>query len=160
MGSEMCIRDSDDSGGIDGYEFQQALISSDVGEYPPWELEELVSAIDLDKDGKINLPELDIALAQIAANHPPESNDDELVETVDPVHENEATENETVVETDDDAAEDDTNEGDGEDDSPAVVYTKPSLTKLKKAELIEIAEQKGVSTSGTKADLITAILEA
>ena len=82
------------------------------------------------------------------------------METVDPVHENEATENETVVETDDDAAEDDTNEGDGEDDSPAVVYTKPSLTKLKKAELIEIAEQKGVSTSGTKADLITAILEA
>ena len=152
--------DLDDSGGIDGYEFQQALISSDVGEYPPWELEELVSAIDLDKDGKINLPELDIALAQIAANHAPESNDDELVETVDPVHENEATENETVVETDDDAAEDDTNEGDGEDDSPAVVYTKPSLTKLKKAELIEIAEQKGVSTSGTKADLITAILEA
>ena len=61
--------DLDDSGNIDGFEFQQALIKSDVGEYPPWEVEALVSAIDLDKDGKLNLPELSIALAQIASNY-------------------------------------------------------------------------------------------
>ena len=54
--------DLDDSGNIDGFELQQALIKSDVGEYPPWEVEALVSAIDLDKDGKLNLPELSIAL--------------------------------------------------------------------------------------------------
>ena len=41
--------DLDDSGNIDGFELQQALIKSDVGEYPPWEVEALVSAIDLTK---------------------------------------------------------------------------------------------------------------
>jgi len=123
--------DLDDSGTIDGFEFQQALISSDVGEYPPWELEGLLSAIDLDKDGKINLPELDIALAQIAANY---GGPDEA-EITEPATEQEET---SVTE------------------QPS--YTAASLGKLKKAELIDIAKSMGVSTSGTKSDLTTAIL--
>ena len=57
--------DLDDSGNIDGFEFQQALKTSDVGDYPPWELDGLLSAIDLDNDGKINLPELDLSLIHI-----------------------------------------------------------------------------------------------
>ena len=124
--------DLDDSGNIDGFELQQALIKSAVGDYPPWELDGLVSAIDLDKDGKLNLPELSIALAQIASNYGSSS------ETV-----------EAVTEDSEDEAEE-----------ANLEYTKTSLNKLKKAELIAIAEDKGVATTGTKSDLIAAILEA
>ena len=128
--------DLDDSGSIDGFEFQQALISSDVGEYPPWELEGLLSAIDLDSDGKINLPELDIALAQIAAKYAS-------------VEQEPPSEESSSEEVDEDT-----------DDVAAITYTKASLAKLKKAELIEIAKSLDVSTSGTKSDLTSAILSA
>ena len=72
--------DLDDSGSIDCYEFQQALAKTDAGEYPPWEIESLVAAIDLDKDGKINLPELDISLARIASQMLPDETDSETQE--------------------------------------------------------------------------------
>ena len=113
--------DLDDSGSIDGYEFQQALVKSDVGDFPPWEVDELVAAIDLDSDGNINLPELDIALAKIAAAY--SSPDAEVLEP-------EASDE----------------------------MSKSDLNKLKKAELVSIAKEKGVAETGTKADLIAAIL--
>ena len=126
--------DLDDSGNIDGFEFQQALKTSDVGDYPPWELDGLLSAIDLDNDGKINLPELDIALAQIAAKYAPSEQDESPEEAPN-------------------------EEGDSEN-SDVASHTEASLAKLKKAELIEIAKDLGVSTSGTKSDLASAILNA
>ena len=121
--------DLDDSGNIDGFELQQALIKSDVGEYPPWEVEALVAAVDLDKDGKLNLPELSIALAQIASNY--------------------GTPSETGEEATEDSAEETNSE-----------HTEGSLSKLKKAELVAIAEEMGVATTGTKSDLVAAILGA
>ena len=126
--------DLDDSGNIDGFEFQQALKTSDVGDYPPWELDGLLSAIDLDNDGKINLPELDIALAQIAAKYAPSEQEE--------------------------SPEEAPNEEADSEDSDAASHTEASLAKLKKAELIEIAKDLGVSTSGTKSDLTSAILNA
>ena len=125
--------DLDDSGNIDGFEFQQALISSDVGEYPPWELEGLLAAIDLDNDGKINLPELDIALAQISAEY---------------------TEPDDGIDIEAESGNDESND----EQTEHIEHTEASLGKLKKAELIEIAKSIGVSTSGTKSDLTTAIL--
>ena len=126
--------DLDDSGNIDGFEFQQALKTSDVGDYPPWELDGLLSAIDLDNDGKINLPELDIALAQIAAKYAPSEQDE--------------------------SPEEAPNEGADSKNPDVASHTEASLAKLKKAELIEIAKDLGVSTSGTKSDLTSAILNA
>ena len=118
--------DLDDSGSIDCYEFQQALAKTDAGEYPPWEIEGLVAAIDLDKDGKINLPELDISLARIASQMLPDETDSE------------------------------TQEAEESDSIPS----ESELKKMKKAELVELAESLGVSADGTKSDIIDAILNA
>ena len=57
--------DLDGSGEIDAFEFQQALMKSDIANLPPWEMNRLISAVDLDGDGRLNLPELDIMLAKI-----------------------------------------------------------------------------------------------
>lgn len=118
--------DLDDSGSIDCYEFQQALAKADAGEYPPWEVESLVAAIDLDKDGKINLPELDISLARIASQILPDETDTETLE----VEESDSTPSES------------------------------ELKKMKKAELVELAGNLGVSGNGTKSEIIDAILNA
>lgn len=127
--------DLDSSGEIDNFEFQQALKNSDVGDFPPWEIDGLVSAIDLNGDGKINLPELDISLAKIGAQLLPE---------------------ETEEETEEGAEE-------AEEDSEEEVTSTPSeadLNKMKKAELVELAKSLGVSSSGTKKELIEAIIGA
>jgi Ca2+-binding EF-hand superfamily protein len=57
--------DLDDSGKIDTYEFQMALKNTEIANLPPWEMDSLVAAIDIDNDGQINLPELDIAIAKV-----------------------------------------------------------------------------------------------
>ena len=122
--------DLDGSGSIDGFEFQQALLNSDVGDFPPWEVDQLVSAIDLDSDGKINLPELDIALAKIAAAYgSPEAEEPEEAEKTEEPEEEASNE-----------------------------LSKTDLDKLKKAELVSIAKEKGVAATGTKAELVAAIL--
>ena len=59
--------DLDDSGKVDSYEFQQALKTANVADLPPWDIGPLVKAMDLDGDGRINLPELDISLTMIRA---------------------------------------------------------------------------------------------
>mgnify|MGYP006137114891 CR=1 FL=1 len=57
--------DLDGSGDINGFEFHQALVKANIANLPPWEMGRLVSAVDLDGDGVLNLPELDIMLAKI-----------------------------------------------------------------------------------------------
>ena len=133
--------DLDSSGEIDCFEFQQALKNSNVGDFPPWEIDGLVAAIDIDGDGRINLPELDISLTRIAAQiYPSESK--------------ESAEEETAGE---ETAEEEVEESPSED---ASAPSEAKLKKMKKDELIEMAKSLGVSTSGTKKDLIEAILAA
>ena len=61
--------DLDDSGKIDSREFLAALESSDIDALSSMEGAELVESMDLDGDGELNLPELDIAIAQIKRDH-------------------------------------------------------------------------------------------
>ena len=57
--------DTDNSGSIDMVEFANALRAAEIANLPPWEIEELVKLMDINSDGRINLPELDIALLNI-----------------------------------------------------------------------------------------------
>jgi len=57
--------DLDGSGEIDTYEFQTALKNADVVDLPPWEMAPLMKALDLDGNGSINVPELDLTLGLI-----------------------------------------------------------------------------------------------
>ena len=61
--------DLDDSGKIDSREFLAALEASDVEALSSLEAADLVESMDLDGDGELNLPELDIAIAQIKRDH-------------------------------------------------------------------------------------------
>lgn len=57
--------DLDGSGEIDTYEFKEALKSAEIADLPPWEMEPLMKAIDMDGNGKINVPELDLTLSRV-----------------------------------------------------------------------------------------------
>ena len=61
--------DLDDSGKIDSREFLAALEATEVEALSSLEAAELVESMDLDGDGELNLPELDIAIAQIKRDH-------------------------------------------------------------------------------------------
>ena len=61
--------DLDDSGKIDSREFLAALKDSNVHALSSIEAADLVESMDLDGDGELNLPELDIAIAQIKRDH-------------------------------------------------------------------------------------------
>ena len=57
--------DTDNSGSIDMVEFANAMRAAEIANLPPWEIEDLVKVMDINSDGRINLPELDIALLNI-----------------------------------------------------------------------------------------------
>jgi len=61
--------DIDHSGRVDSDEFLTALVKSDIKELTAMDAEALVAGMDLDGDGQLNLPELDIAIAQIKRDH-------------------------------------------------------------------------------------------
>lgn len=61
--------DMDGSGRVDSQEFLTALVKTDIKELTTMDAEALVASMDLDGDGELNLPELDIAIAQIKRDH-------------------------------------------------------------------------------------------
>ncbi len=72
--------DLDDSGHLEFKEIESAMKSADIGELPPWNMAKFLAAIDINKDGKINLPELDIALSGVStSSSDSHSNHDEAV---------------------------------------------------------------------------------
>ena len=114
--------DVDDSGTIDMVEFANALRQAEIANLPPWEIEELVKIMDINEDGRINLPELEIMLMKIQNTlgidfvpYVEEETEDEE----EPVEESEddSTEEETEEETEeseDEVAEEETEESEDE----------------------------------------------
>ena len=143
--------DVDDSGEIDMFEFANALRVADIADLPPWDIENLVKVMDINSDGRINLPELDIALLNIRNTLgiefvPYEEESEEIVE--------EATEE--AVEEEEASAEEEVEEEEESADAPS----EAELKKMKKAELVDVAKSMGLTTGGTKADLIERITKA
>ena len=138
--------DVDDSGEIDMFELANALRVADIADLPPWDVENLVKIMDINSDGRINLPELDLALLEIrntlGIEFIPYVEESEDVE--------EASEEEVVEEESEEELEEESN------DAP----TQAELKKMKKAELVDVAKSMGLTTSGTKADLIERITQA
>ena len=57
--------DLDQSGEIDTYEFQTALKKADIADLPPWDMQRLMKAVDMDGNGRINVPELELTLGRV-----------------------------------------------------------------------------------------------
>ena len=57
--------DLDDSGELEFKEIESAMKKADIPDMPPLNMAKFLAAIDLNRDGKINLPELDLAIGTI-----------------------------------------------------------------------------------------------
>ena len=70
--------DLDDSGELEFREIESAMKKADIPDMPPLNMAKFLAAIDLNRDGKINLPELDLAIGTIRAgkHHLDEHHDD------------------------------------------------------------------------------------
>jgi hypothetical protein len=109
-----------------------------------------VKVMDINSDGNINLPELDIALMAIRNALGIEFIPYEEAEEADT--EEPAEEADEEEEEEEEAAE----EAAEEESAP----TEAELKKMKKAELVDVAKSMGLSHTGTKSDLIERITQA
>ena len=162
--------DVDESGEIDELEFANALLVGKVADLPPYEVAKLVQIMDINSDGKINLPELDIALLKIRT-----ALDIEFVPYVSEDAEPEVTETESTEEVveqpespdegESEVVEASDSDGDesSDEDAKEVDVEKPTqadLKKMKKQELVDLAKSMDLPHSGTKADIIERINQA
>ena len=136
------------------FEFANALRVADIADLPPWDIENLVKVMDINSDGRINLPELDIALLNIRNTLG--------IEFV--PYEEDSTEDEVAEEATEEAAEEEeeppAEEESEEESESAEAPSEAELKKMKKAELVDVAKSMGLTTGGTKADLIERITKA
>ena len=158
--------DVDSSGELDLFEFANALRVADIADLPPWDIEKLVNVMDINSDGRINLPELDITLMNIRTTLgiefiPYVEESEEEDETPEEAEEESEEEDETPEEVEEESEEEvETPEEVEEKASETDTAKKPNLKRMKKAELVELADSMGLETSGTKADLIERINKA
>ena len=70
--------DLDDSGDLEFREIESAMKKADIPDMPPLNMAKFLAAIDLNRDGKINLPELDLAIGtiRVGKHHLSEHHDD------------------------------------------------------------------------------------
>ena len=106
--------DVDNSGTIDMFELANALRQAEIANLPPWEIEELVKIMDINADGRINLPELDITLLKIQNTlgidfvpYVEEETEEEEVSEQETAEEPEAVEDSTEEETEEASEESD-----------------------------------------------------
>ncbi len=129
--------DLDRDGTISPFEIREGLASLDIVDLPPWDVEKLVTSMDLDGDGKINIPELDIHMMRILNSLSAEDDDKDS--------------------TDEDEEDDDKDSTDEVAENTSL--DEASLSSLKKAELVVLAEEKGISSKGNKSDIIARLCE-
>ena len=103
--------DEDSSMTLTAFEFREGLNKLGLANLPPHEVDRLVSALDINGDGMIDLPELGLAFTK------------DMMPAK--IIESEKVEKEVV-----------------------------DLSKLKKADLVEIAKERGIDSSGTKKDIL------
>ena len=128
------------------FEFANALSVADIADLPPWDITKLVEVLDINGDGRLNLPELDIALLNIRNKLGIEFIAFEATEEVEEPAE--------MVEESEDDTESESEESESEVDDEV------DLSKMKKAELVEMAKSMGLPSSGNKAVLIDRISKA
>ena len=164
--------DTDNSGSIDMVEFANALRAADIANLPPWEIEELVKLMDINSDGRINLPELDIALLNIRnalgiefipyveeekpEEEVAEESEEETGESVDEVTNDSETEEVAADEAEEaveDATEstDDSTETDDESEE-AEAEAEPSEEDDAEEETEEAAEEEAVEDATESTD--------
>ncbi len=175
--------DVDNSGSLDMFELGNALKVGKVADLPPWDMEKLVKEMDINKDGSIDLPELDILLIMIRKKH-----NIEFVEFVPEVEEEtsesddsedessegdaaEEDEGDTDSSEDESSEDDDTEEDDGDTDSSegdddngdstedVTIPDKSDLNKMKKSEIIKLAKSLDLDSKGSKKELIERITQ-
>lgn len=142
--------DLDDSGSIDGFELQRALKESNIANLPPWDLSRLIKAVDINGDGDIDLPELDIKLALIRTELDIQVSESKVEESVSEP-EAEAEESDEEAEAEEETAE----EAEPSINTDVEVPSISVLNKMKKDELVSLAEEIGIDSEGTKKDLVT-----
>ena len=153
--------DTDNSGSIDMVEFANAMRAAEIANLPPWEIEDLVKVMDINSDGRINLPELDIALLNIrnalgiefipyVEEEKPEvevteESEEETPEDSEDVAEEATEETETEEAADEDAAEstDDSTEGD-EESQEAEAEEESAEDDLEEEEDSEVETEEAV----------------
>ena len=124
--------DKDENMSISPSELKVGLKNLGISNMPSSEIERVVDALDIDSDGMISLPELDLAFTK--ENMP--------LRIVAPKKKEEAEEEGTAV----------------EESEEEITMDAASLKKMKKAELVNLAKEKGVSSSGSKQDIIDRLL--
>ena len=138
--------DLDDSGEVDTMEFQIALSKAKIANLPPWDIDALVSQMDLNGDGKLDLPELDIALLSIEAAKPEKEAEEEPEE--------EAEEVDVEVETQPKQAEEEAAEDQARMDKELEERRKrlenlDEKARKKEEQLIRVAEKRKTIDFGT-----------
>ena len=133
--------DVDNSGTIDMVEFANALRQAEIANLPPWEIEELVKIMDINEDGRINLPELDIMLLKIQNT----LGIDFVPYVEEETEEEEVSEDETaeeeVEDEDSQEAEEDSTEEDAEEETEEATEESDDEAAEEEAE-DEAAEEK------------------
>ena len=114
--------DADENAMVSPSELKTGLKNLGISNMPDSEIERVVDALDIDSDGMISLPELDLAFTH--TNMP--------LRIVTPKEK--------------------------ESEGKEVEMDAASLKKMKKGELVKLAKEKGVSSSGNKQEIIDRLL--
>jgi len=68
--------DLDGDGSLTPYEFREGMMRMDIDDLAPGDVDRLIRAVDINRDGRIDLPELDIMISRAMREHPLDAEQD------------------------------------------------------------------------------------